>query len=311
MQDNNPQKNYTIKSVFSNYAGYNKLLNFYSKATRSKSKEIQLSINSFLNANLAAVLQPLLEQITEQQKSITFNIENEKIRDILQINGFLCSYGDEPVRDSKKTAIPLLKIPRHDNNKFNNYLLKELMQHNQLKRMNEQVSREVKRNIHEIYKNAQIHSDTENIYVCGQYFPGYKRLEFTIVDTGIGFRECVRRKFKRELTSELAIRWAIKSGNTTKNMTGGLGLSDLHEFIDLNGGELHIITGNAFYRLIGTRKNSYTNEDGVKITEITPSRHEYRSFHKEFTGSIINIIFYTENIKEYRVPGAVSIDDIF
>lgn len=245
MPDNTHFKCYTINSVFSNYSGYNKLLNLHYKAIRSQTDDVKISITSFFNANLSALLGGILDIISKQDKKIFLNIDDDKIRDTLQRNGFLQHFGSEQIKDSKRTTIKYLKISSEDKETFNNYLLKELMQMNQLKKIDEKISKEIKRNIHEIYKNAQIHSNSDYIYVCGQYYPRRKTLEFTIVDTGIGFSGSISRKFVRTLTSEDAIRWALKSGNTTKNITGGLGLSALNEFIDTNGGELHIITGNS------------------------------------------------------------------
>ena len=54
----------------------------------------------------------------------------------------------------------------------------------------------------EIFVNAQIHSETEFIYTCGQFYPQNNKIEFTIVDTGVGFRENVNKRFQSNLSAQ-------------------------------------------------------------------------------------------------------------
>ena len=87
--------------------------------------------------------------------------------------------------------------------------------------------RKLQESLYEIFSNAVIHSETRlGIYACGQFFPNKHRLDFTIVDLGIGIRENVRRKAGLDLTAPLAIAWAMEGKNTTKRgrIPGGLGL---------------------------------------------------------------------------------------
>ena len=111
MTDIKDPKVYRLNSVFSNYSGYNKLLNLYSKAIKSKSSIILFSITSFFNANLVAVLGSLLEKISDQKKEVSISFGEDKNIDILKRNGFLYHYGYGQIKDSKKTTIPFLKIP--------------------------------------------------------------------------------------------------------------------------------------------------------------------------------------------------------
>ncbi|MDR4507873.1 MAG: hypothetical protein MRJ65_06500 [Candidatus Brocadiaceae bacterium] len=45
--------------------------------------------------------------------------------------------------------------------------------------------KKITESIYEIFVNAQIHSETDFIYTCGQFFPNKHMIEFTIKDTGI------------------------------------------------------------------------------------------------------------------------------
>lgn len=101
--------------------------------------------------------------------------------------------------------------------------------------------------IYELFVNAQIHSGTENIYTCGQFFPYKNKIEFTVVDTGVGFKEKVNHKFNRKLSAEQAIKWAVQDKNTTKDITGGLGLAMLKEFTDYNKGKIQIVSSDGYY----------------------------------------------------------------
>ena len=72
--------------------------------------------------------------------------------------------------------------------------------------------------IYEIFVNAQIHSSTDYIYTCGQFFPRKHKIEFTIVDTGIGFKNAINNRFNGTLSSIQAMKWALKDGITTKKI---------------------------------------------------------------------------------------------
>lgn len=98
-------------------------------------------------------------------------------------------------------------------------------------------------------------------------------MDFTIVNLGTTIGENVE-KYLRGLNKQLPqnnITWAVKSGNSTKiEVSGGLGLSLMQEFIYYNEGKYQIVSGNEFWEL----NNRSVGEE---------------KFNESFPGTIINI----------------------
>lgn len=106
--------------------------------------------------------------------------------------------------------------------------------------------------IDELFSNAEIHSKTKlGIYACGQFFPKKKKLDFSIVDLGIGFQQVINRITNFKLSGHGAISWAMTGANTTRSgdIPGGLGLKILKEFIRLNRGKLTVISHGGLWCL--------------------------------------------------------------
>ena len=109
------------------------------------------------------------------------------------------------------------------------------------------------RNIYEIFSNSIDHAEARyGVYSCGHWMPNRKELVFSIYDTGNGIVNTVQSKIDDSLVSEEAIKWALKRGNSTKQLTDGtprgVGLADLCDFIRLNKGSLRIMTNDAYYK---------------------------------------------------------------
>jgi len=160
--------------------------------------------------------------------------------------------------------------------------------------MTNAVHEKISESIQEMFVNAQMHSETEFIYTCGQYFYLKNEINFTIVDTGIGFARRIEKDLGQIISASDAIRWALIDGHTTKQgVSGGLGLALLKEFITQNKGKIHIISGNAFYEL---------NEFGERIANLDAY----------YDGSFISMTFKTDDTKMYRFSDAdIDLDDIF
>jgi len=101
--------------------------------------------------------------------------------------------------------------------------------------MTEALKRKISESIYEIFVNAQMHSKSEYIYTCGQFYPKKQKIAFTIVDMGQGFKANINNRFRHNLSSIQAIKWATENGSTTKtDAPGGIGLAILKEFITMN-----------------------------------------------------------------------------
>lgn len=119
--------------------------------------------------------------------------------------------------------------------------------------------------IGEIFSNSINHSEQEEIFFMydincenGVYY-----LCINIIDYGNTIVANVKKHLAKDymgLTGMDCIRWAIKSGNTTRLGSGGYGLPTLISYIKSTDGELYILSGEANYKL------------SAGVEEILPSR---------------------------------------
>ncbi len=138
--------------------------------------------------------------------------------------------------------------------------------------MSDEFSKELRGNLEEVFQNSRIHGKCNNIHVCGQYFYSNKKVKFTIVDLGKTIYQNYIEYFGKEISDELAIDWATKDGNSTKDAdeTEGIGLFQLCEFIRENGGKIQIVSSRGYWE-----KN---------YEEIIVHKYKY-----PFDGTIVNI----------------------
>lgn len=186
-----------------------------------------------------------------------------------------------------------MKLKPTDGKYFNTYVVEELIGRAELPRMSALVKEKITEAIYEIFVNAQIHSNSKHIYTCGQFFPRDDKIEFTIVDVGIGFKRKVNERFNSNLSSIQAINWATQDKNTTKiGVTGGIGLALLKEFIGKNGGKMQIISDDGFYQydVLGEQMNL---------------------FNGSFPGTIVNLQFRTNDNSSYVLKSEFDNKDIF
>lgn len=131
------------------------------------------------------------------------------------------------------------------------------------------------------------------IYTCGQFFPKKHTIEFTITDTGIGFKNKINKRFNTHLSSTQAIKWALEDGNSTKyDIPGGIGLAIIKEFILKNGGKFQIISDDGFYQL-------------------EPQNEQTKLFNGFFPGTIVNLQINTNDTSSYCLKSEIDINDIF
>lgn len=118
----------------------------------------------------------------------------------------------------------------------------------------------------EIFSNSINHSEQDEIFFMynidiedGEFY-----LSINIIDYGTTIVENVNNYMERNklglLNGRECLEWAIRSGNTTREGSGGYGLPTLISYIKNICGELYIFSGNASYRLIN-------NDEYVCISE--------------------------------------------
>lgn len=282
----------TVNDTFDSYQG---LITFFESNKDNIFSNIHLEITSFFSANMSAVLGAILDKFTNNLNDIHFDYLSPQIESILLKNDFLTYYGKQRAIDVNKTTIKFQKLKPTDGKYFKSYVIEELIDGHitDLPKMSQGVKEKMVEAIYEIFVNAQIHSETDFIYTCGQFFPNMNKIEFTIVDTGIGFKEKINQRFNSNLSSIQAIEWAVKDRMTTKQkISGGIGLALLKEFVKMNKGKMQIISNEGFYQYDSMGEKS-------------------REFIGEFPGTIVNLQFRTDDKSNYLLKSEIDINDIF
>ncbi len=284
-----------LHNIDNTFSSYQELITFYERNKGKMFDRIDIGLYFWFSANISAALGALLDVLLADFNSINFSYIDPNIETILLKNDFLSYYGKDRMLDTYNTTIKYQKLKPNDGKYFKTYVIEELIENHytDLPKMSKGAKEKIVEAIYEIFVNAQIHSETEFIYTCGQFFPNKSEIEFTIVDAGIGFREKINRRFDSNLRATQAIKWAVKETKTTKEgISGGLGLALLREFINANKGKMQIVSNEGFYQL---------DSNGETIKE----------FQGEFPGTIVNLQFRTDDNKNYSLKSEIDINDIF
>ncbi len=284
---------YTLSNIHNDLASYNQLIKLYQEHKNDLFETLDIQIRQWFDANLCAVLGGILDKIkNDGLNDINFIYIGESIKTILQKNSFLSFYGYEKAYDTNHTTIEYTKLKPADNRYFNQYLEEKLISRTEFPNMSDAVHEKISESIQEMFINAQMHSETEFIYTCGQFFPRDNKLNFTIADTGIGFAKRIEKDFGMAIDSCSAIKWAMIDGNTTKKgVSGGLGLALLKEFISQNNGKIQIISGDAFY-------------------EFSHQKEVIQKLGYYFDGAVISMTFKTDDMRTYTFANELERIDI-
>ncbi len=284
-----------LNNIENTFESYQKLITFYETNKDKLFGQIHIELRQWFSANMSAALGAVLDQFTTNLNDIHFDYIDNQIIHILLKNDFLTYYGKKRAIDLYGNTIKFQKLKPSDGKYFKKYVINELIEGNSddLPRMTDGVKEKIVEAIYEIFVNAQIHSETKFIYTCGQFFPNKSKIEFTIVDTGIGFREKINSRFSSNLTATQALKWAVQDKKTTKEgISGGIGLAVLKEFVGRNHGKMQIVSNDGFYQYDG-------------IQEVL------QMFNGEFPGTIVNLQFRTDDQNNYRLKSEIDINEIF
>lgn len=282
-----------ISNINNTFESYQKLISFYQANKDKQFEDIHISITKWFAANMCSALGGLLDILSSRLNNIKLDQINPSTERILQKNDFLSYFDREKIADNYHTTICYLKLKPTDGKYFNSYVINDLLGRNELPRMSDLVKEKMAETIYEIFVNAQIHSESNFIYTCGQFYPKENKIEFTITDIGIGFKSKVNQRFNSNLTSTQAIKWATQDRNTTKiDISGGIGLALLKEFIARNHGKMQIVSDDGYYEF---------SADGEKTG----------LFDGQFPGTIVNLQFRTDDNSSYLLKKEINNNDIF
>lgn len=282
-----------ISNIRNDFESYQQLINFYIEHREKEFETINVDIRQWFSANMCAALGGIFDLFSDNLNSIKIENIDSEIEKILLKNHFLSYFGYKKSLDTYHTTIPFLKLKLTDGKFFNNYVVDQLIGRAELPQMSQLLKEKMTEAIYEIFVNAQIHSKSDHIYTCGQFFPKDNKIEFTIVDVGMGFKRKVNERFNANLNSIQAIQWATIDKHTTKeNITGGIGLSLLKEFIEKNRGKMQIISDDGFYQF---------DSQGEQM----------HLFIGSFPGTIVNLRFKTDDNHSYLLKSEFDVNDIF
>lgn len=268
---------FILDGIRSDFASYNELAFINNKIKDLQFRDITVVLRNWFAANMCAVLGGILNKVSAFN-NISFDA-NPDIELILRKNEFLTQYGYNSCWDNNNTTIKYLKLRPEDKLRFATYINDELLGKQNMPKMSPLLKSEISKSICEIFENAVLHSDTDFIYCCGQFFPTKNAIEFTIVDMGQGIKQCMEKRFGITINSDQAIKMAVSGVTTKLGVSGGLGLSLLKRFIKRNHGRLQIVSDNCFYEL--------------------GDAETYSMLDSCFPGTIVNMKFRTDDECEY------------
>lgn len=273
------------QSIISDFDGYKILIDFSNKTKNLIADEITLDFEktSWFEANLTAILGAILNNALSNFNGIRIvNLSCQKTKEIFEKNHFLSHFGGIAIAGLHNTTIEYKKFKISETRSFQKYVDEELLSKKSVPKMSPLLKKEISRSILEIFTNADVHGGCNHLFSCGQFFPQYKKLDFTIVDIGKTIKRNVNEYLNKELSGEHAIQWAIEKGHTTRrdNIPGGLGFNLIHEFIKKNKGKIQIVSANGYLELNETQKIG-------------------KNFPDSFPGTIVNLEFNLKDDHHY------------
>ncbi|AKB84104.1 ATP-binding protein [Methanococcoides methylutens] len=283
-------------ALSSNYQGFQKITSLYKKIkTIENDDELIIDMPWWFDANMCAPLGSILLPILDRNIPITLNCTSA-VTEILQKNKFLPKFGfNVPSRpDYYDSTIEYIQFDAND--EYKRYVNKHFQPGiHGMPKMGDNIFKEFRGSLYEIFGNSVFHSETKQIFSCGQYFHRQNRLDFSIVDLGIGFHGNIKKKIDLDLSPKNAIAWAMEEDQTTRKgscVPGGLGLKRVKRFIEANGGKMQIITYNGFW-------------------EFSKDRPIINTFKDNFPGTIVNIEINTSNNTPHFIEYDNDCENIF
>lgn len=200
----------------------------------------------FLRQNAVAFLGGMARQIESRGTKVIFDWETLKrhVCANLKQNGFMYAFnaGEEPRQGN---SIPYREDLSQDKDGLIYYLAEQWLGRDWV-HLSDVLRAVIVGRTCEIYANAFEHGQTDiGVFSCGQHFPKLGELNLTVVDFGVGIPQNVRNFQKNNhLPADEALKWAFQQGTTTRGgqVTGGIGLDSLKQFVHINKGKLQILS---------------------------------------------------------------------
>lgn len=287
--------------IENNEIGFNFFACLYNELKNAEGDKIVVDFSTctLFDGNLAAIMGAVFDVLVAEGYQIFLKPPlNERVKQSLGMNHFFDSWNLEIGYQDKENYVRYRSFEVDAVQEFKEYINNELLNKQKFPSHTENAGRFIVDNIYEIYANATMHGDAHKVSCCGEYDTANHVLHMTIVDCGRTIEENVN-EHKRQLgecviSADEAIKWAFIEGNTTKSDTGGLGLSQLKEFIRMNKGSLDIISGNGWVYMNGE----------IEETHLLKT---------SFPGTIVNLNFNFDDQDYYYLTSekqSIDINDI-
>lgn len=284
-----------FKSNFQGYKNFITLLHLLNES-EDNSSTISFENTQVFEANLVAILGAIVDLSLDQDKKVEYVKIPTILKNVLELNTFLPPSESTSSLTRLGTIITFMKFTTYKDIEFIDYVRNEMLSKPNFPKHSKMLGKKINESIFELFENARTHGHCRNIYTCGQIIEeaGSSRLDFTIVDMGKTIKGNVNQYLGQDLSGADAIEWAIQSGHTTKTgeVSGGLGLEIIFEFIKLNKGKIQIVSSDGFL-------------------EYQEGRFEKKTFEKPFLGTIANIEFNLDDKDSYILSEEISLTDIF
>lgn len=293
---------YIPSSVLANKAGYEFFSELHADLLNTNANNILINFDRCkeFDANLSSVLGAILDDSTSQGHNMFISRPlSVGVRRFLARNKFLKAFNIDTSNEDRETFIVYKRFGVEQAEDFKSYIYTDLIQRQQFPHCTERAKEKIIESIYEIFANAVSHGNSKAVYCCGEVHPreGKTMLDMTFINLGTTVVDNVNGYLNKRKEPQLspceALKWAFEEGNTTKPVPGGLGLSILEEFMELNEGTIQMVSGNAMLEI----RNGASKE--------TP-------LERFFSGTIVNVEFNCSDQKTYSlVDEQVDLENLF
>ena len=281
-----------LRSMGTSRTGFAALATLHYQLSHFYNQTIELDASDvgWLDGNMAAPLGGVLRLAIDKGNTIEFIRLHDRVMRVLSRSGFLST----PAVDYFHTSIPFKRFDRSESIGFAEYT-EQQMQGRGIPNLSKQLRAKFLEGLDEIFSNAVIHSKSSiGVFCCGQSYPKAAKIKFTISDCGIGIRRSLLESRGLNKTADQAIEWAMSEAATSRSgdVPGGLGLKILREFIEMNGGEIQIVSETGYWHL----------------HQKTVTMHQY---FRPYPGTIVSIQINTSDRNAYYLSTEINADNIF
>ena len=286
----------TLPTIRHNLEGFAALALLHAQTEQCGLEDVKIDMakTAWFDADMCAAFGAILYRLGDNLNAVNLINLHPSVESILSKNGFLSHYGRTKIPDQWGTTVFYERFDVEADRYFSNYIEREFIRRSEMPEMSPGLLKKFRESVFEIFSNAVLHSRSElGIFSCGQFFPRKDKIDFTVADLGVGIRKNVCDHIQKDLSPVDAIIWAAEEPNTTKRgVPGGLGLTLLSEFIDLNGGRIQIVSDAGYWQ----RKD--------KRTCTSPLDHP-------FPGTVVSVEINTADRSSYRLTSEPEDDEIF